>query len=174
MLSKEPTEDELLAEIDRVCLPDPIPMPGELDMAGCAEGEEGQIVAFLDKRPWKDVTLDSLKEKYSGDPAVLPSRINGYGYSYYVGAFLSVLVKDGRREDCGLVSFGIIWSLLRNSDTLAMIKAKVARDVLRYHKKELDPDTCYDGDIIDAALNAFEKRIQLREDESAPNYRIFS
>lgn len=174
MLSKAPTEDELLAEIDRVCLPDPIPMPGELDMAGCAEGEEGQIVAFLDKRPWKEVTLSSLKGKYAGDPAALPSRINGYGYSYYVGAFLSILAKEGRQEDCGLVSFGIIWSLLRNSDTLAMSKAKVARDVLRHHKKELDPETSHDGDIIDAAINALDKRIQLREDETAPDYRIFS
>ncbi len=167
---KELTKEELLDEIERVCLPGPIPMPGELDLEGTEE--DAGIVSFLQGRIWKEVTLESLHREYEGDPAILPSRINGYGYSYYVGSFLEILLKDGRA--CGTLSFGIIWSLIRNFDRLSVSKCKVGRDILRIHKRQLDPESCHDGDIIDAAIRELDKRVREREDETAPDYTIFS
>lgn len=194
---KEPTAQELLDELDRVCLLEPIPDKPELHMDDCKDAyldeywyenwtqeelaemsreikKQIRIVAYLRDRSWKELTLKSLLEEYQGVPANLPSCIDGYGYSYYIGAFLRIMVKEGNTPECGTFTFGVLWSIIRNGEKLSFRKARVARDIFRFHKKRIHPEMCSDMALIDLASQVVDNIVRIREDAGAPDYAIFS
>lgn len=127
------------------------------------EGE--RVKQFFQGKPWDEISVQSLRSGYRGDPSACLSFMSVQGALYYLPAFLSIIIEDYWGAD--MISESLMYEfaniLPSNSsvmDALQLLDANqqvAVTSCLRYVANTYEPEG---SGLAHDALKSWERRDQ--------------